>query len=448
MRKLWLILIGIAIGIFIAMPFHWRHRASMPQSETSDALAEQELNRIIPAVDIEATNFDDAVKEVQKLTAAEISVDWKSLHESGFDRTASVSVHATGIYLWRILERIIVMGSMSVGKDHFQVSYQPCDGRIAISTVDQLLKSYSACIYNVHDLVFDVPPTIFGYSAPPPYAQPTTVDALAKLIQATIAPGYWHDDNAAIVAMILPASDHLYVVQTWANHRQIRQLLQTLRAGNAALSLPIPERATSAAHETWIYPDIPEKLETLLRRPMDRLDIKDVPLEEAIDKLQKQSGVNIWVNWEVLAKANVSFHSPVSLRTSGTSLTAALNVLFARPIDGVQLGFTVDGGIAEISTLEDANKVLLTRLYDVRDFIAQAKPSEADEVMHSLYDFIENVVERSAEKGLGMNIGIVYEMKGRLVILQSWSMHERISAELDALRKSGGGFLPQKVLAR
>ena len=52
MRTALLVLIGILIGVLIALPFRSRDDASPPQLATGDSLAERELDRVVAAVEL------------------------------------------------------------------------------------------------------------------------------------------------------------------------------------------------------------------------------------------------------------------------------------------------------------------------------------------------------------------------------------------------------------
>ena len=112
---------------------------------TGNTLAERELDRVLPAVDIEAMPFKRAVDEIQKLTPAKITVDWKPLIEYGFDRKTPITIHGRDVFLWQALERLTTIGSRAIGAD-YPLQYGPRDGEIAIATGEQLRPTSGASL--------------------------------------------------------------------------------------------------------------------------------------------------------------------------------------------------------------------------------------------------------------------------------------------------------------
>src|SRR5665213_121875 len=213
MRTASLILTGILIGVLIALPFRSRHDASSPQLATGDTPAERELDRVVAAVDIDGMPFDRAVEEIQKLTTAPIAVDWTTLKNAGFDRHTLVTIHGTGIYLWQVLERLTGIASQATGKGD-PVSYQPRDGRIAISIARELGLRATAQLYEVRDLVFEAPATApapgwMGRTGP---IRMTSIEGLKRLIEDNVASSSWIDYGGN-VGTIFETADRLYIVQ-------------------------------------------------------------------------------------------------------------------------------------------------------------------------------------------------------------------------------------------
>jgi hypothetical protein len=275
----------------------------------------------------------------------------------------------------------------------------------------------------------------------------TNIDGLKRLIEDNVAAESWIDYGGAVGA-IFEASDRLYIVQDRPAHQEIGQLLRDLRAMGTTQPPPILEKMWSNAHETWITPDLPEKLEALIRRPIDRVDFNGVPFDQAIDSLQKMTGVIISVDWKTLADANVSRTAPVSVRTRDVPLPSVFDLLFAKPINGTLVDYGVQDGIIVISTREEAAKDVIMRLYDVydmRDFMAQANESGREQVVDNMVELITDTIDPESWRDNGGMIGSIRELRGRLLVTQTWSNHERIAEDLYALRKSGGGFMPAKL---
>lgn len=103
----------------------------------------------------------------------------------------------------------------------------------------------------------------------------------------------------------------------------------------------------------------------------------------------------------------------------------------------MELGYGVEDGIVVISTREQANRLVMTRTYDMRDIIAPIGTAGREKGIGRLIRFIRNSVDTETWKNEGGTFGRIAESHGRLIITQTWQSHEKIARWLDTLREIG-----------
>ena len=107
--------------------------------------------------------------------------------------------------------------------------------------------------------------------------------------------------------------------------------------------------------------------------PLPELRFNGAALSDCIDFLGEASGANIVVDWRALDAAKVSKDTPITLRlNSEITLRRALRLVL-RNAGGVgTLTFYVEDGIIQITSEEEADKEMTTRVYPIQDLLFQA----------------------------------------------------------------------------
>jgi RNA polymerase sigma factor (sigma-70 family) len=176
-----------------------------------------------------------------------------------------------------------------------------------------------------------------------------------------------------------------------------------------------------------------------------KLDLKDVPLEDALEEFQKRSGLNVWVNWQELQGQEIAKDHPVTLRIADVPTRTALRLL----LRSMELGYFVEDGVLNVTTAQASQQKLVRRIYPVSDLV------NSDTKAENLIAVITASTGRDNWEllglggmpgggALGMGGGalgaggmgtIVYFAEGRsLVINQTTDVQEPISQLLDELR--------------
>jgi hypothetical protein len=159
------------------------------------------------------------------------------------------------------------------------------------------------------------------------------------------------------------------------------------------------------------------------------LEFTDTTLEEVVIFLEEEYGIPVEINTGALEEIGIDVQKPVTRSLHGISLGAALRLL----LHPIQLTYIVQDEVLIITTPEEAERHLVTCVYDVRDLLPQAR-NGAD--FDSLIDTIVSCIatESWAENG-GGEADIRPLQPGFLVVSQTAPVHDEIRELLNIVRQ-------------
>ena len=243
------------------------HSVAIERGEqVADQAVAAQLDRRLPDVKFDAVAFSDVIDFLRDLTSANIFVNWRSLEAAGIDKNAPVTARLRDVKLSKVLRTILDDVSGGTTK----LGYTIDEGVITISTEEELAKNVSTRVYDIRDLIINVPdftdaPTFdlsqqqSGSTTPGgsggggggggggslfggggggggnTQTGPTRqelVEAITKLIQDTVASDSWKD-NGGNIGSLRELNGQLIVTQTPENQRALVKLLDQLREQRA-----------------------------------------------------------------------------------------------------------------------------------------------------------------------------------------------------------------------
>lgn len=110
-------------------------------------------------------------------------------------------------------------------------------------------------------------------------------------------------------------------------------------------------------------------------------DFPDVPLSKALNSLQRQHGVNMFLDGLALKEQGLTADEPINVSMSGVSFKSALDII----LEPLGLTYIVDGEVLKITTQEEAAHTLKVRIYPVADLCKT--PDD--------YDALESVIYKT-----------------------------------------------------
>lgn len=131
--------------------------------------------------------------------------------------------------------------------------------------------------------------------------------------------------------------------------------------------------AQSAGGRT-IRPPAPRVSQTLrmLNQQIPEVSFEEIPLESVIEWIANQTQANVKVRWQNIVDAGVERDKPISLKLKNLRLSAILWLILNEAGGGsVKLAYRAAGDLLVISTEEDLNKEMVTKVYDIADLLAR-----------------------------------------------------------------------------
>jgi type II secretory pathway component GspD/PulD (secretin) len=110
-----------------------------------------------------------------------------------------------------------------------------------------------------------------------------------------------------------------------------------------------------------------------LERPLPELRLNGSSLSDVIDFLADSTGANFSVDWKALEAARVSKDTPVTLRLSAVPLRKALQLILQQAGGAGVLTYYVDEGVIQVTSMEQADKEMVTRMYGIQDLLFEAQ---------------------------------------------------------------------------
>lgn len=219
------------------------------ESEANRAVLTQLRETRMP-VDFDNNSFEDVLAFIGTTTDLDIDPDWESLADIGVDPDSPITLRLNNVTLEVLLDRVLAKASDPV----LPASWAVEDGILTISSDDVLRQNTVLEIYDVRDLLFDVPEfdnapdfnisssgggggggssPFSGSSGDPQLASPEErVGAISSLIRASVDPGNWADTGGQ-TSSLTSLNGNFIITTTPRYHREVIGLLNKLRSQRA-----------------------------------------------------------------------------------------------------------------------------------------------------------------------------------------------------------------------
>ena len=99
----------------------------------------------------------------------------------------------------------------------------------------------------------------------------------------------------------------------------------------------------------------------------------DMPLSEVVDDLMQRHAIQILVDGRALEDFGIGRDAPITFSLDGVTLHACLSHM----LDELDLTYTIEHGTLLITTPEEAESRLETRVYRVSDLLQEMPPADA-----------------------------------------------------------------------
>ncbi|HET6881200.1 MAG TPA: STN domain-containing protein [Pirellulales bacterium] len=195
-----------------------------------------------------------------------------------------------------------------------------------------------------------------------------------------------------------------------------------------------PARGDDQARPEGNRPDNEQRFEEALGQGAT-LDFDEVPLTALIEYFREATKLDIVLDSKALVDAGVGTDAPVSIHVSNASYKTALRLV----LDQLDLTWVYRGEVVLVTSKTEAEGMLTTKFYDVRDLLEDPESPSRD--FAALIDLISTCVAPTTWDEVG-GPGAIKALKARrlrvLVISQTVEVHEKIASLLTELRSLAG----------
>ncbi|MHB1769015.1 MAG: hypothetical protein ACYCUV_14330, partial [Phycisphaerae bacterium] len=108
---------------------------------------------------------------------------------------------------------------------------------------------------------------------------------------------------------------------------------------------------------------------TLMDTVLPNTVMHAVPMRDAVQYLRNMTGANIFVNWNALQGAGISNITPITLHLRDVSMRKILSVMLQQASPNAALVDYVSQNVLTITTRQEANTHLVTKVYPVGDLV-------------------------------------------------------------------------------
>ncbi|MFC1597847.1 hypothetical protein ACFL5Q_07960 [Planctomycetota bacterium] len=162
----------------------------------------------------------------------------------------------------------------------------------------------------------------------------------------------------------------------------------------------------------------------------------ETPLNEVVEYLADLHEINVVVDETGLVEVGVSDDTPIELNIAKIPLRSVLGLI----LEPLELNWTIREGVLVITSEAEAERELVTKVYDVADLIVFR--DEKDELWEDYDALVDAIVSTIAPRawgsagvgGPGSIEGATFGTAKVLVVRQNFQVHHRIAQLLEDLR--------------
>ncbi len=108
----------------------------------------------------------------------------------------------------------------------------------------------------------------------------------------------------------------------------------------------------------------------LLSERIPELTFQDLPLDQVMEWLSEFTKLNISVRWQMLADAGIERDRPISIQARNLTVSQVLWLIMNEAAGSdLKLAYRASGNLLILSTEEDLNREMITKIYDVADLL-------------------------------------------------------------------------------
>jgi hypothetical protein len=141
----------------------------------------------------------------------------------------------------------------------------------------------------------------------------------------------------------------------------------------------------------------------LLAQRVPEVTFDETPLEAWLEWLRDTAQINVVAQWERLAEVGVQRDHPIVLRARNLRLGQLIWLVLQQceTTGDVRLGYRVDADLMVITTVQDLDREMVIRVYDVQDLLA-ARLRNPSITVGRQHEFVTGLVPSVAAGAVGV----------------------------------------------
>ncbi len=332
-------------------------------------------------VDLSESSLREVIEWLRNEQELVVLTEANALAEAGVQSGEPISDRLDDAPIYLLLNRLRAVG----------LAWYYEDDILHITSIEAAEEHLTTLPYNLGDLL-DA-----GYDP----------DSLITVIEYVIDPDSWETVGGSGAVSIL--GDVMFLRHTSEVHHKVEALLSAIR---------------KHARQTFVL-DPPQHLR--LRQKLGEtvtVNFDDMPLDSAISELGNKLDIDIRLDLQALRDIRVRERQPVTLKLTDRSLKTVLQAL----VIDYELTWILRDGVLWITSLDQAEAILKTAVYDVRDLCRDEVESRA------LEDAVTTQTSADSWDDVGGPGSIEFAKPGTLVILNQETVHLEVLKLLESYR--------------
>ncbi len=163
-----------------------------------------------------------------------------------------------------------------------------------------------------------------------------------------------------------------------------------------------------------------ERIQAALDEPT-QMEFIETPLQDVIDFLEDQHEIQIRLDTRALDVVGIGTDSPITSELKGVHLKSALNLI----LRDLELDYIVRDEVLLVTTKEEADSFLVTKLYSLRTLLGHEPEQVAEVIQRTIRPASWATATPMGDKKTGK--GVVEPIADALVITQNQRVHEEIA---------------------
>lgn len=283
----------------------------------------------------------DVVTYVKERHNIAIQLDTTALESAGVASDTTVAIDVEGITLRSALNLML---------KSIELTYTVRDGVLLITTEEEVDNHLVTEVYDARH---------FLYVADKHGVRNRDAEFLFDLICTHVQPTTWTDVGGTGAIELLDRS--VVISQSWSTQQEVGQFMQAVEKAfgqhrQGAFKQTIEVGASASSSTQAVHRALAEETS---------LQFHEQPLSDVANYIKQRHKIELQLDSVALGEAGVIVDSSVEIDIEGVPLANALNLM----LRGMGLTYSVSDEVLLISTSEEIENQLLTRIYPVKDLV-------------------------------------------------------------------------------